>query len=58
MLAVVVLDTVTFQYHGLKILEKTPEECIIHCLQVLVKAVQADKSLDSTNEQMLAVESL
>ena len=51
-------DTVTFRHHTLEIPMLSTEDRIIHCLQALVKAVRADKSLESTNTQMLAIESL
>ena len=51
-------DRVTFRHHMLEIPTLLTEGPIIHCLRVLVKAVRADKSPDSTNEQMLAIESL
>ena len=56
--AVVVLDTVTFRHHKLEIPTLSTGDRIIHCLQALVKAVRANKSPDSTNEQMLAIEIL
>jgi uncharacterized tellurite resistance protein B-like protein len=44
-------DTVTFRHHTLEILILLTEDRVIHFLQALVKAVRADKSLDSTNKK-------
>ena len=56
--AVVVSDTVTFQHHTLAIPTISPKDRIIHCLRSLVTAVRQDKSPDSANEQLKAIESL
>ncbi len=56
--AVVVTDTVTFQHPTLSIPTLTTTDCVIHCLQALTVAIQADRTPDNCHAQLLAVESL
>jgi hypothetical protein len=54
----VVCDTVVFQHPTLSCPELSPEDRIIHCLRALTKAIKSDRSPDSTQAQLLAIESL
>jgi hypothetical protein len=56
--AVIVSDTVVFQHPTLSVPTLTPTDRIIHCLRALTIAVRADRTPDSCNAQLLAVESL
>ena len=55
---VVVTDTVVFQHPTMACPMLSPEDRIIHCLRALTRAIRADRSPDSTQAQLLAIESL
>ena len=56
--AVIISDTVVFQHPTLSVPTLTTTDRIIHCLRALTIAVRADRTPDSCNAQLLAVESL
>jgi hypothetical protein len=56
--AVIISDTVVFQHPTLSVPTLTTTVRIIHCLRALTIAVRADRTPDSCNAQLLAVESL
>ena len=56
--AVIISDTVVFQHPTLSVPTLTTTNRIIHCLWALTIAVRADRTPDSCNAQLLAVESL
>jgi hypothetical protein len=56
--AVIISDTVVFQHPTLSVPTLSTTDRIIHCLRALTIAVRADRTPDSCNAQLLAVESL